>query len=621
MGKIARLSDGLINQIAAGEVVERPASVVKELAENSLDAGATSIRVELVEGGLKRISVTDDGSGMSSEDARLCLERHATSKLRDAEGLGRIGTMGFRGEALPSIASVSKLTLTTREKEAVAATRIRLEGGTLIEVGDAGAPVGTQVAVEDLFFNTPARRKFAKKPETEFGHCAETVTRLALARPDVSFQLVHNGRITFNSPGGGDPRERVAAAISPEVFRHLMPVEHRRGDLMVKGVTTSPDFSLATSRGLYTFVNRRFIRDRGLIHAIIRAYSNVLPPGRQPAAVLDLTLPLDAVDVNVHPQKLEVRFVDSRGVYDAVVEAVKASLRDSPWLKTPPMPMAMSTPGLGANASVNVGAASVSAPMSMPMPMPMPVPMNVAEPRSNYAAVSGMSLPFPMAPGAPIPTSNSGWSYVAPQVAQDWGDGQAPGYFSALRYVGQLARTYLVCEAPGGTLVLIDQHAAHERLRFDTLRKQFASGPLKGQPFLFPVQLTLSVSDTRALLDHLAEVQKVGFDLEPFGGETLALKSVPTLLAGADYSKLLTDLAHEFAHFEQGRAVDDAMNHVLATMACHSAVRAHQTLTVEEVRALLDDMDRIDFKTRCPHGRPVAAELTLSELERRVHRR
>jgi DNA mismatch repair protein MutL len=579
MGKVARLPDGLVNQIAAGEVVERPASVVKELLENALDAGATRIQVELGEGGLARIAVSDDGSGMSPEDARLCLERHATSKLRDLEGLSQIATMGFRGEALPSIASVSRLTLTTRELQATGATRLRIEGGTLLEESEVGAPVGTQVVVEELFFNVPARRKFTKRPETELGHCAEAVIRLALGRPDVSFHLSQGGKVTFASPGHGDPRERIAAAISPELHALLIPVELRRGGVTITGYVASPDYSVSTARALYTYVNQRFVRDRGLLHAIGRGYQNVLPPGRQPAAVLHLDVPLQQVDVNVHPQKLEVRFLDARQIYDLVVEAVRAALRGSPWLAHRPAAGVVSRPALEPAR----------------FDFRPPAPDRVAEAIDLYRTDSE-----PLAPGNELPT---------------------PGYFSALRCIGQLARTYLVCEAPGGTLVLVDQHAAHERIRFATLLQQFAQGPIQGQGFLFPVQVTLPVADARALLDHAEELHRLGFELEAFGGETLALKSVPALLAGADYPRLLVDLAQELGQHARQHSADDAFSHVLATMACHSAVRAHQTLSDPEVRALLDGLDRVDFKTRCPHGRPVAAELTLAELEKRVHRR
>ena len=594
MGLVARLPDNLINQIAAGEVVERPASVVKELVENALDAGARSIRIELSQGGLALIQVADDGAGMDPDDARLCLQRHATSKVKGPDDLARIGTLGFRGEALPSIASVSKLTLTTRTPDALAGTRIRVEGGAVLESGEVGAPAGTVVRVEDLFFNTPARRKFSKRPETEAGHVTEAVIRLALARPEVGFHLSNQGRVSFSSPAGADLRERIAAAISPGVHGRLLPVSHRRGAVNVTGFLASPDFSQPNNRAIYTFVNQRFVRDRGLLHAVGRAYAHVLPNGRFPAAVLYLDLPLDAVDVNVHPQKLEVRFVDARAVFDALVEAVKAALRDSPWLtahSSAPAPLGHAEPG----------GRGLPEPSRFDFrPAAAPGPQQVAE---------ALALYQPLA---------------SPQAADDAdlpADGKPRGYFSALRFIGQLAQTYLVCEAPGGTLVLLDQHAAHERLRFDALGKLFAKGPIAGQGFLFPIQLTLPVEPARALLDHQAELARLGFELEAFGGNTLALKSVPALLAGVDYPALLIAVAGELSALGAQRVTDDAFGHVLATMACHSAVRAHQALSVDEAQALLRDLDQIDFKTRCPHGRPVAAELPLSDIEKRVHRR
>ena len=602
MGKVARLSDSLINQIAAGEVVERPASVLKELAENSIDAHARVVRIDLVEGGLQRIAVSDDGEGMSPEDARLCLERHATSKLHDLEGLSHLDTMGFRGEALPSIASVSRLTLTTRTANAVAATRLRLEGGRLVEEGEVGAPAGTQVVVEDLFFNTPARRKFAKRAETEWGHCSEAVLRLALARADIGFFTTHNGRPSFSAPATSDLRERIAASLSPELYKHLIPITYRSSSLSIAGYATSPEFSLSTNRGLHLFVNRRFIRDRALLHAIGRAYQNVLPAGRQPAAVLYLEVPLDSVDVNVHPQKLEVRFADARAIADAVVDAIRSALRTSPWLR---------------HDSEETGPSSQFRRAGLPRPgVPIPGPSWApTDPADHDARWMEASLPLSTAPGETLPAVEFSGEPT------ELGDGAAAGYFASLRYIGQLSRTYLVCEAPGGTLVLIDQHAAHERLRFDQLRKQHTSGTLPGQPFLFPMQVTLSLPDARALLDHAGEVATLGLELEAFGGDTLALKSVPALLVGVDYTRLLNDLAQEFAQVGRGEALDEALNHLLATMACHSAVRANQTLSPEEVRALLNDLDRVDFKTRCPHGRPVAAELHLADIERRVHRR
>ncbi|HEY3445393.1 MAG TPA: DNA mismatch repair endonuclease MutL [Myxococcales bacterium] len=598
MGKIRVLSDQLINQIAAGEVVERPASVVKELCENSLDAEAKAIKVELLEGGLRKILVADDGIGMAGEDARSCLERHATSKLTDAEGLKKIATMGFRGEAVPAIASVSRFTLTTRERKADAATQVVVEGGKVDRVEEIGAPAGTSVLVEDLFFNTPARRKFLKRAETEAGHASEAVIRLALARHDVGFTLVSGGKQSFSAPAAPkDPKERIAAALGSEVFPHLVDVDHRLNAMRVTGYVASPDYTLSTARGIYTFVNGRYVRDRGLIAAIQRAFSDAMMPGRQPAAVLYLEMPFEDVDVNVHPQKLEVRFADSRSTFDIVFHAVQLALRRSPWL----------TQGAQARAEQQQAGAAAG---------------GASEHAGGYGpmarAIAPTSLPMRFG-GVPVAAIAESWS-VQPGPAR--ADEIPPaGFFHNLRVIGQFARTYLVCEAPGPQLVVIDQHAAHERLRFHQLREAFKARKPQAQSFLFPASVDMPLAEARVLADHLEEVKQVGFDVDPFGGTTFALKAVPAPLVGCDYRQLLTDLAGELMQVEKGRAFESAMEDVLATMACHSAVRAHQSLTPEECRALLDALDAIDFNTRCPHGRPVAAQIPLLELEKRVERR
>jgi DNA mismatch repair protein MutL len=331
MGRIHRLSNELINQIAAGEVVERPASVVKELAENAVDAQATVVRVQLAEGGLGAISVSDDGHGMSASDALLCLERHATSKLVDAEGLFHIVTKGFRGEALPSIASVSRFTLTTSEPGAPEGTRVRVEGGAAAQVEPVAPSPGTRIDVDELFFNTPARRKFLKRASTELTHCEEAVVRLALAHPEVGFFLEHGGRPLLSSPATADLRERIGALLGAAVLPHLLPIDEHRLGVSVTGFVASPEFTLPTARALYTFVNQRYVRDRGVNSAVQRAFQETLPPGRQPLTVIFIDLDTRAVDVNVHPQKLEVRFADPRSVQEALSAAIGRALKAAPW--------------------------------------------------------------------------------------------------------------------------------------------------------------------------------------------------------------------------------------------------------------------------------------------------
>jgi DNA mismatch repair protein MutL len=602
------LPPGLVNQIAAGEVVERPASVVKELCENALDARARSISIDIEEGGLALVRVVDDGTGMDHDDALLALERHATSKLRDAEGLATIATMGFRGEAVPAIASVSRLRLDTSPGDDGAGTRVVVEGGAMVERSPVARPRGTTVEVRDLFFNTPARRKFMRAAATEAGHVSEAVTRLALARADVGFTLRSGGRVLLSSRAGEAPAERAAQALGRDAARHFVAVDGVRGGVRVHGLVTSPDHSQATSRSLYLFVNGRYFRDRSAAHAVLRAYAGVLPHGRHPGGVLFIEMPLEQVDVNVHPQKLEVRFAEARAVQDAVHHAVASALRTAPWLGRSggalggrgATPAAYGEAGGGA-PGFSLAAEEVASVLSWARAIHPP-------------SESGAILPFPPPPldaGQPL-AFGSGLG----------GEPARPlGYFGSLRYLGQHARTYLLCEAPGGALVIIDQHASHERLLFHRLREAQRLRQLPVQPFLVPQVVTLPGSLARSLEAHLAELAALGLELEPFGGDAFAVKGAPALLGGLELPGLLSDLAQQLEQLERGSAVDEALHDLAATMACHAAVRANQELTAQEARALLDGLDAIDFKARCPHGRPVVFELPLAELEKKVGRR
>jgi DNA mismatch repair protein MutL len=602
MPHIQVLPPGLVNQIAAGEVVERPASVVKELVENALDAGATNVAVDVEEGGLALVRVADDGCGMLPDDAILALERHATSKLRDAEGLAAISTMGFRGEALPAIASVARFRLDTAPAQDGAGTRVDVEGGSRGPAGPVARPRGTTIEVRDLFFNTPARRKFMRAAATESGHVTEAVVRLALARPDVGFTLRSAGRLVIGARAGADLADRAAQALGRDAHRHLVPVDAARGAVRVRGMICSPDHSEATGRALYLFVNGRYIRDRGAAHAVLRAFAGTLPPGRHPAGVLFVELPLERVDVNVHPQKLEVRFAEAREVYDALFHAIAGTLRTAPWL-------------------AHGRAAGGAAPLALVPPVRDP-----AAGQEETAAVLAWAREAhaPEGSGALVPPPRPGdgatGTFAFP-IADEAGTARPAGYFGSLRYVGQHARTYLVCEAPGGTLVVIDQHASHERLLFQRLREAFRTRQLPIQPFLLPQVVTLPPAVARALEGGLPELARLGFEVEPFGGDSFAVKGAPAALGGVDLEALLLDLAGQLELVGSGTAVDEALHDVLATMACHAAVRANQDVAPEEARALLDGLDAIDFKARCPHGRPVVFELPLGELERRVGRR
>jgi DNA mismatch repair protein MutL len=601
MSRIHVLPPGLVNQIAAGEVVERPASVVKELVENALDAGARAISIDVEEGGLALVRVADDGCGMDRDDALLALERHATSKLRDAAGLAAIATMGFRGEAIPAIASVSRFRLDTAPGEDGHGTRVEVEGGTSPQLSAVSRSRGTTIEIRDLFFNTPARRKFMRSAPTETGHVTEAVVRLALARPDVSFQLRSSGRLALSTRAGEGLAERAVHALGREAHRHLVPVDAERGGVRVRGVVCSPDHSEATARSVYLFVNGRWVRDRSAAHAVLRAFAGTLPAGRHPAGILFVELPLGRVDVNVHPQKHEVRFADAREVQDAIFHAVAGALRTAPWLGRAHAGVAAVAREPGAGEAAAAPAEETAGVLAW---------ARGARPPDG----SGAAYPLPRLDGA-------GTVPLAFPVQAEDGAARPPGYFGSLRFVGQHARTYLVCEAPGGALVVIDQHASHERMLFHRLREAFRTRAVPIQPFLLPQVVTVPPAAARALEGGLDELRRLGLDVEPFGGDAFAVKGAPAALGGVDLPALLGDLAAQLAEVERGSAVDDAFHDLLATMACHAAVRANQELSGEEARALLDGLDAIDFKARCPHGRPVVFELPLAELERRVGRR
>ncbi|MBS1154035.1 MAG: mismatch repair protein MutL, partial [Myxococcaceae bacterium] len=491
MGRIRVLSAELINQIAAGEVVERPASVVKELAENSVDAGAGTIRIELSGGGLQQIRVIDDGTGMSRSDAVLALERHATSKLVDAAGLFQIFTKGFRGEALPAIASVSRFSLHTSEPQAPSGVRIVVDGGGPLQVEDAPPAGGTRIEVADLFFNVPARRKFLRREQTELVHCEEAVIRLALAHSEVGFFLEHDGRSLLAAPASAsDPTERIAAALGPEVHPHLLAVDERRLGVRVTGYVASPEYTQSNARGLYTFVNRRYIRDRGVNFAVQRAFQESLPPGRQPVAVLFLELDPSQVDVNVHPQKLEVRFADARGVQEALIAGISKALKAAPWRQ-----------GV---EPVGEGVAGAHYALA--------VDRFLARAQTASGFLEGP--PQLDAPALSFGQARPGINEAPP-----------PNYFGRLRFMGELAARFWICEAPGGTLVVIDPRAALERVRLHQLRLALAQGTLAtAQPTLFSATIELPAPELARISEGTASLWALGLSVEAFGGSTVAVK-------------------------------------------------------------------------------------------------
>jgi DNA mismatch repair protein MutL len=565
MQTITLLSDELVDQIAAGEVVERPASVVKELGENALDAGAKNVLVRLEGGGTRRIEVVDDGRGMSVEDAPLALRRHATSKLSTLSGLQRISTFGFRGEALAAVASVSKLVLRTAEPGAAAGTEIQVDAGRVLSVGASAARPGTQVVVEDLFYAVPARRKFLRRQETELRHCEQALLRLALAHPSVAFRLEHGGRVLQSLPAsGGDVAERIGAALGAEVHPHLLPLEERRLDVRVHGVIASPEYSQSTARGLYTFVNGRYVRDRAVHAAIHRGLQPLLPPGRQPVGVLFLELEPGMVDVNVHPQKLEVRFSDAAGVTDAVQTAVARAVRGAEWLQKE-----------GGGASPDY-AQAVERFLRLARDAP------------------GTAPPFPPeAPRAP----------AFGEARPGRNEAPAPGFFSGLRLLGFLGRKAVVCEGPGGSLVVLDLHAAYERACLSRLVRPEAVGGAQAN-FLGP-PVTVAASGLATLGARRAVLEALGLAYEAFGADAIRWRAVPAALAGLSGEALLRAVLEP----EDARAET-----LTAALACATATLSVSEFSERGVLRLLQNLEDSDFSRPCRHSALVTLELPLLEL-------
>ena len=595
MARIRILPEILSNKIAAGEVIERPASVVKELLENALDAESTRILIELKQAGKSLLQVTDNGLGMHRDDALLSVERYATSKLFKDEDLFEIKTLGFRGEALPSIASVSRFCVESRDKLSEVGIRIQIEGGKIQNVTDIGAPIGTQVSVKDLFFNTPARRKFLKTANTEMGHITDTVAKIALAWPGVMFRLIHNGKIVKNWPAA-NPEERVADVVGGSVRGGLLPLDAEYSGMRVSGWAARADMARNTPRGIYIYVNHRYIRNRMIQHALMEGYANRLMKGQFPVAVLFLAVPFDQVDVNVHPSKHEVRFADSRAVHQLIRTATANAVAASGALKwtTPPI-----TPKLGAEAS-----------------------------RSLERSIGNRFKPTAAGTAEPEPPPEI--REKAP-VFHDDGPAQVPvseqqpslwpqKRFSDLRVIGQFQDTYILCESASRDLILIDQHAAHERIRYEQLSADKSQGTRAVQQLLIPETLELGYEETRILHALMEELARFGLEIAPFGGNTVVIKTVPAMLSGKQIAPLILEIAEKTADIGIDTGIEKALDQVRKLMACHSALKANRKLTDKEVKALLEQLDACDDPSHCPHGRPTWIQWELPGIEKSFRR-
>ncbi len=611
MTSIRILPDILSNQIAAGEVVERPASVVKELMENAIDARADKILVEIEQGGRSLIQVADNGMGMEHDDALLSIERYATSKIRRAEDLLAISSLGFRGEALPSIAAVSRFRMVTRGKHGDAATEIVVEGGKIKAVNQTGAPAGTLISVGQLFFNTPARRKFLKTVNTEMGHISETVACIALSSPDIGFRLLHNKKTVRDWPKTDDPMERIVDVLGSDFRPLLYPMDYNGSQARISGWIADPSATRSSTSRIYVFVNGRFIRDRGIIYALCDGFRGRLMKGRFPVAVVFLEIPAADVDINVHPAKQEVRFLNQRQVLETVGKAV-----ENAWQRPRPRPRADKSTGL-----------------------PEWEQTSLFESESPYAAKTrpdaGARDNQPPGPDfsrqdlQPISAKDPGRPAYLPDKAPGPSAQQAPetkpvlfepGLLAQARAIGQFRNTYIVCEKPD-ELLLIDQHAAHERILYERLCSIGEShGKTPSQRLLIPETVELTYRQAPLMEQLLPEFATMGFEMEPFGDRTFVVQAIPEMLGEEEIGSLVADMAEAAETMAAAPELSRLLDRCLIVMACHGAIRANQALTSQEMTAMIKQLDACKNPFHCPHGRPTVIRWPLSHLEKRFSR-
>jgi len=582
MPAIEVLTPDVASRIAAGEVITRPAAVVKELVENSLDAGAGTIRIDLEDGGCRRIRVTDDGCGMTPEEAPLSLQRHATSKLRAETDLLRLVTLGFRGEALPSIAAVSRLELLTRSPEAEMGIRLQVEGGTLRDSAPWAGAVGTRITVDDIFFNTPARQRFLRTKATEQGLILELVRQLALAYPAVHFTLTAQGKTLLSAPPHPDLRQRLAAICGLELADHMLFLDSEDSQPYgITGLASRPDYSLATNRMQFFTVNRRLVSDRLLSAALREAYQGLHPRGRHPAVVLHLTLPPDQLDVNVHPAKAEIRFKAGGRIYGLILQTLRRTLEP------------LQHPGRQGYRAPWQSPTRLTAQEDLDLFHSVPSP-SIAIPASPPPLIF---IPIPeAAPAPPQPqTPTTAWR------------------FADLPLVGQIHRTYVLVQAPQG-LVLIDQHAAHERILYEGLRQGSGSQTAR-QALLFPQSVELSAREAAWLGDHLETLSQAGMEVEPFGGTTFLITAAPACVANQDLAAVVAEAVALLAPSAGAAAgADGPQEQLRQLLACRGAIKAGQELSRPEMTHLLQDLDRLAVNSHCPHGRPLWRLITLEEI-------
>jgi DNA mismatch repair protein MutL len=589
VSRIRVLSPDVVNQIAAGEVVERPASIIKELIENSMDAGASKIHCQVEAGGVKKIQVMDDGEGMSAEDLVVAVQSHATSKISSAEDLEHIGTYGFRGEALSSIAAVSRMKITSRRRKSPSGTELSVEGGRSCGVREMGFPEGTQVDVSDLFFNTPARRKFLRSTATEMGHIHSWITRFGLVRPGIHFRLLHGSKTVMDAPATEDPKQRLTALLGRDVYGHLYELRHEEEGIRVEGMLADPDITRSNSHDVYLYVNDRFVRDRLLQHALMQGVQTYLPGGRFPVAVLRLFLDASLVDVNVHPQKIEVRFLEGDRIHKAVTKAVQGLLSRAPWLDS-------LHPEQDGIQSQKMGFAHSRKDQ---------VREALMRYRTSRSYEQGVKRDF-------------AWS--GPESAKEctFSDSRSVQIVlpsNGVQFLGSIWSTYLLF-SEGEQFFVVDQHAAHERITYEKLCVSLDAGKVGCQRLLVPVQFVVTGEVAAALEEHREKLMELGIEADPFGENVIRVTAVPSLLVGTDVESLVRDVLSELSELPQSAAWESARIEMLSKMACHASVRGGRALSETEAVSLFLELERMECGDRCPHGRPVLKEFSRTEVER-----
>ncbi|MFC4766398.1 DNA mismatch repair endonuclease MutL [Effusibacillus consociatus] len=617
MAKIQVMSDLLANKIAAGEVVERPASVVKELVENALDAGATEIDIELQQGGLELIRISDNGSGIEPNDVPTAFERHATSKIRDDKDLFRIATLGFRGEALPSISAVSRVEIKTRTEDSAAGTFLRIEGGKVLDTGVTAAKKGTELIVRDLFFNTPARLKYLKSIQTELGHTTDYIERMALARPDVAFRFFHNDRMLVQTSGDGKLLHAVAAVYGREIVKQMVAVEWQNYDYRITGLTGYPELNRANRSHCTFFVNGRYIRSYQLFNAVQAAYHTRLPINRYPVCVLHLELDPSLVDVNVHPTKLEVRFSEEKDVFASMQAAIQSALQTETFIPkalpsiqkhvTDKEPVERSRqPELSLNHPVRVFYGERESTPAIREPL-----AGATRPAAQVLKEAAVDLYRPQ-PKEEL-AKDEKFNFPAPQESEPFN--KVPRF----RPIAQALGMYVIAENEQG-LFIIDQHAAHEKVLYEKFTKRLREKEVHPLPLLVPLTLELSSSEAQKLEKQLALLAQYHVEIEQFGGGSFLVRTVPDIWSGLDIQRLTSEFIDEFlaeGHLKDPRAL---IEDKLITKACKSAIKANQWLSMPEMIALCDQLSELENPFTCPHGRPIIIHMTTYDLEKQFKR-